>query len=114
MKEAIIYHIANRFDWEKSKTDYIHPSLDKEGFIHCSAGHQVYTTYEKYYQNSPTPLLLLEIDCLAVGEHLRWEYATERGQEFPHIYAPIARSWVLDYYNFTPELARKFAPHHKG
>ncbi|MAF90727.1 MAG: DUF952 domain-containing protein [Bdellovibrionota bacterium] len=108
MKEAFIYHIADKFDWEKSNKEYSHPSLDSEGFIHCSTGKQLIPTYEKYYTSSSN-LLLLEIDSFAVGSQLKWELAPSRGEEFPHIYSPIKKSWVLDSYPLTNDLLKKFA-----
>lgn len=103
MKEAIIYHIADKFDWDRSTTSYTHPSLDKEGFIHCSAGSQLSETFARYYKNSAN-LVLLEIDSMAVGDNLKWELAESRGEEFPHIFCPINRSWVIDAYPLTAEL----------
>ncbi|MEC9283146.1 MAG: DUF952 domain-containing protein [Bdellovibrionota bacterium] len=108
MKEAIIYHIADKFDWEKSSKEYNHPSLDSEGFIHCSTGKQFIATYLKYYKNK-TNLLVLEIDSFAAGNLLKWELAPSRGEDFPHIYSPIKKSWVIDSYPLTEELLKKFS-----
>jgi len=40
---AIIYHVTTAAEWKaaKEKNYYESPSLKTEGFIHCSAPHQV-------------------------------------------------------------------------
>ena len=33
--------------------------------------------------------MLVAVDPKALGEALKWEYAASRGENFPHLYAPL-------------------------
>ena len=47
----IIYHVTSNSDWAaaQAKGSYEHPSLQAEGFIHCSQEHQVAGVLERYF-----------------------------------------------------------------
>jgi uncharacterized protein (DUF952 family) len=64
------------------------PSLADEGFIHCSTHAQVVATANRIFRGSGD-LLLLELDPSKLTATLRWERATDVGDEFPHIYGPL-------------------------
>lgn len=81
---SLVYHIAKSDVWERESCggEYRHPSLETEGFIHCSLAEQVPGTLEKYFPPREG-LVLLEIEV----ERLRSELRYENG--FPHIYGPL-------------------------
>ncbi len=87
---SIIYHIAKSDAWEREsrRGEYRHPSLETEGFIHCSLEEQVPGTLEKYFP-SREGLVVLEIAV----ERLRCELRYENG--FPHVYGPLNVEAVL-------------------
>jgi uncharacterized protein (DUF952 family) len=60
-------------------------SLQAEGFIHCSTAEQVEATANRIFRGSGE-LLLLEVDPARLTAPLKYERATDVGDEFPHIY----------------------------
>jgi uncharacterized protein (DUF952 family) len=85
-----IYHITTKQDWKaaEEKGFYVAPSLETEGFIHCSEEHQVKGVLERYYKGK-TDLLKLVIDPGKVRSELKHELAPSINENFPHIYGPI-------------------------
>ncbi|HEX2981163.1 MAG TPA: DUF952 domain-containing protein, partial [Anaerolineaceae bacterium] len=81
---AIIYHISSREEWERSKQspEYIDPSLEKEGFIHCSLAEQIPAVAARYYRGR-TDLVLMEIDEAKVVPEVRYE-ALAGTEAYPH------------------------------
>ncbi len=63
------------------------PSLDSEGFVHCSARAQLAATLERHFRGSGE-LVVLVLDTAALGDALRWD-ESHPGELFPHVYAPI-------------------------
>jgi uncharacterized protein (DUF952 family) len=73
----------------------VSPSLADEGFIHCSTVEQVEATANRIFRGSGE-LLLLVIDAGRLGAPLKWERATDVGEDFPHVYGPIEVDAVVD------------------
>lgn len=100
----MIYHITSRTEWGKARErgEYRAPSLETEGFIHCSTSAQVLPVAEKYYAGQ-SGLLLLVIDDARVSSDLKWEPPSGGspppgvpvGDPFPHIYGPINLDAVI-------------------
>lgn len=90
----MILHITTRAAWDAAVAagaPYEHPSLDTEGFVHCSTDEQLPGTLARYFAGSdPATLVALVIDPdrLVADTELRWEPATG-GEAFPHVYGPI-------------------------
>jgi len=63
-----------------------------DGFIHLSAADQVAETAAKHFAGMEG-LLLVAVDCAALGEDLRWE-PSRGGALFPHVYGEIPMSAV--------------------
>lgn len=84
-----IYHITQMEDWSKAKEKgfYSAPSLEQEGFIHCSHRHQVCDTATRYY-GGVHGLVLLEIETQNLSSRLLEEISTDN-ELFPHIYGRI-------------------------
>jgi uncharacterized protein (DUF952 family) len=85
-----ILHITTDAGWAAAQADgeLVTPSLKEEGFIHCSTLAQVEATANRIFEGSGD-LLLLEVDIDALTAPLKWERATDIGDEFPHIYGPL-------------------------
>lgn len=88
--EQTIFHILPGGDWEKAKKNgiYTPPSLEAEGFIHCSTRAQVINTANNYFKDQSN-LLLLWIDAENVQFPIRYEDLLGEGTLFPHIYGQL-------------------------
>lgn len=84
-----IYHICLCSHWvlAQEKGFYTAPSLETEGFIHCSFSHQVTTSLSLHFQGLPD-LLLLKIDPQQLTSALRYE-PSRNGALFPHLYGHL-------------------------
>ena len=91
----LIYKVLPRAEWEKVTGAY-HGSADdrRDGFIHFSTESQLAGTLAKHFAGQ-SDLLLLAIEADGLGDALKWELAPKRGEEFPHLYAPLAKDQVL-------------------
>jgi 2-C-methyl-D-erythritol 4-phosphate cytidylyltransferase len=97
---TLIYHIASREHWTRAEADgwYRGDTLDSEGFIHCSAAHQVVPVANSVFRGRQD-LVLLSIDPLRLSSELRWE-ASEDRERFPHVYGAINQSAVAAIFEF--------------
>ena len=97
----MIFHITTRAAWDAAVaagTPYEHPSLDTEGFVHCSTDAQLPGTLARYFAATDrTTLVVLVIDPDRLRGHadLRWETATG-GDDFPHVYGAIPLAAVVE------------------
>ena len=86
-----LFHITTRDEFEAARAsgeDYRPAAFAREGFIHCSYGHQVEATAARHFAGR-TGLVLLEIDrealaCAVVDENL-----SGGAELFPHLYGPL-------------------------
>jgi uncharacterized protein (DUF952 family) len=92
----LIYHICPRSDWLTAQETgfYTVPSLETEGFIHCSFAAQVQESLQLHFQGQ-TDLLLLKIDPTRLTPTLRQE-ASRKGELFPHLYGPLNLEAVVE------------------
>jgi uncharacterized protein (DUF952 family) len=88
--DETILHITTESAWAKARKDgeLTTPSLAEEGFIHCSTFAQVESTADRIFKGSGD-LLALEVEIAQLTAPLKWERATDVGDEFPHIYGPL-------------------------
>ena len=92
-----LYHLASAAEWEayQGAGEVAPPSLQTEGFVHCSWGHQVAGTLERHFAGV-TGLLALQVDPMALGAvALTEEDSYGSGETFPHAYGPIPLSAVV-------------------
>ena len=92
-----LFHLATPGDWAAAQqAGEIHPpSLDAEGFVHCSWGRQVAGTVTKHFDGA-TDLLALRLDRDRLGDiEVVEEDSYGSGQAFPHVYGPIPTDAVL-------------------
>jgi uncharacterized protein (DUF952 family) len=88
--DETILHITTEAAWAKAREDgeLTTPSLEEEGFIHCSTREQVESTADRIFKGSGD-LLALEVEVARITAPLKWEKATDVGDEFPHVYGPL-------------------------
>ena len=89
-----IYHIVLPEVWAAFDTDlYRAPSLESEGFIHCSFAGQLDAVIERYYGGADE-IVVLEIETESLMSRVLNEAST--GNEiYPHIYGPINRDAIV-------------------
>jgi uncharacterized protein (DUF952 family) len=90
LKAPHIYHVVNKKDWEEQKfsKQYAPPSLQSEGFIHCSQKEQLAPTIKRFFSGQ-TDLWVLHIDPLKVKAQIKYEPAEDAQGLFPHIYGVL-------------------------
>jgi uncharacterized protein (DUF952 family) len=99
-----ILHISTRIAWEQAKLhgSYKTPSLDQQGFIHCSKPDQVLNVANSFYKDVPD-LIILWIDPDKLNAKVLYEPGIEdSGELFPHIYGPINLDAILAAYDLVP------------
>src|SRR5688500_4053894 len=87
---AIIYHITTEPEWEEARKSglYTAPSLNEEGFIHCSQLEQIPGVLERFFKGKAN-LVRLSIDTDKLSSRLIYEWSPSIADTFPHIYGPI-------------------------
>ena len=92
----IIYHVTTIPEWAKALQDgyYQAPSLETEGFIHCSKAEQVQGVLERFFKGK-TNLIKLTIDTAKLTNRLAFDYSASLKETFPHIYGTINPDAVI-------------------
>lgn len=109
---ALILHLTSRTDWLAAQQtgEYRAPSLESEGFIHCSTEQQIVRVANSFYAGRHG-LVLLEIDPARLKPELRWEPPAHPNPQadlppsdefFPHIYGPLNNDAVIRSMDFEP------------
>lgn len=96
-----LLHIAPIDRWRAAAGRYIDPSLESEGFIHCSTADQVLVPANERFAGR-TDLVLLVIDPRLVDAEIVFEDCYDTGTPFPHIYGPLPVEAVLRVVPFPP------------
>jgi uncharacterized protein (DUF952 family) len=94
----LILHITTAPEWEAARAAgaYTAPSLESEGFIHCSLPTQVTHVADWFYRDVPD-LVLLCIDPGRLTSELRWEPSADAfAGDFPHVFGPIQTAAVVE------------------
>lgn len=96
-----IVHLCTRSAWQAALQagEYRPPSVEAEGFIHCSQPGQIVDVANLFFPGV-RDLVLLWIDPQQVYAEIRWEAVAE--QVFPHIYGPLNLAAVLAVSDFSP------------
>ncbi|WP_334128004.1 DUF952 domain-containing protein [Sneathiella sp.] len=87
---TIIYHMAERSDWERAVERGSYPGTANDiadGFIHFSTAETVVESAAKHRAGAPN-LLLIAIEAERLGAALKWEPA-RGGILFPHLYGAL-------------------------
>lgn len=92
----MIYHITTNELWEKNFPSkiYKHPTLETEGFIHCSTKDQFLATLNRHFQDE-TEVLVLDIVEKRISDILKWDKSTN-DELYPHIYGGLPIHAVED------------------
>jgi uncharacterized protein (DUF952 family) len=92
-------HIVAADSWkayDATPTDpaYRHPSLESEGFIHCTDGDEAMAaTANRHYRDDPRAFVVLTVDLDRAGSEWRFD---EPDVPYPHVYGPIAREAIVE------------------
>lgn len=86
----LIFKIVPRAEWEAQSGDYHGSAHDRaDGFLHFSTATQLPETLRLYYAGQDD-LMLIAANADALGTALKWERSGARGEDFPHLYAPLS------------------------
>jgi uncharacterized protein (DUF952 family) len=92
----LILHITTAPEWAAAREagEYRAPSLESEGFIHCSTPAQVLHVADWFYRDV-ADLVLLCIEPSELTSEVMWEASADAfAGEFPHVYGPISLTAV--------------------
>jgi uncharacterized protein (DUF952 family) len=106
----MILHICSAAEW--TGRDYRAPSLETDGFIHCSDPGTVHLPANALFAGR-SDLVLLEIDPARLTVPLRWEPGVPphpAGIWFPHVYGSINADAVIAVHDFLPTPDGAFRP----
>jgi len=91
---GLIFKIVPRALWAAADDPFEGSAHDKaDGFLHLSTAPQLPETLRLYYAGQ-TDLLLIAVDSNAVAADLKFEHAPSRGEDFPHLFAPLPHAAV--------------------
>ncbi len=93
----VIFHVTTSSEWDAAKPSghYSSPSLQDEGFIHCSASEaQVQGVLKRYFSGRDN-LVKLVIDTDLLENRFIYEWSPSTQDTFPHIYGPINVTAVI-------------------
>lgn len=112
----MIYHITSKTDWAdaQAKGQYNAPSLQSEGFIHCSTAQQAPHVANAFYSGR-NDLVLLMLDESRINSPVKWEAPAgppadgiSESDLFPHIYGVINLDEVVSIIDFQPDSTTGF------
>lgn len=98
-----LFHITTRDEFEAARARgqaYRPAAYGREGFIHCSYGHQVEATAARHFAGR-TGLVLLEIDREALSCPIVDENLSGGAELFPHVYGPLPIAAVTAVHPFS-------------
>jgi len=107
----LILHITSRKEWlvAQTKGEYRAPSLETEGFIHCSTENQVIPVANAFYRGQ-NDLVVLVIDETRLKPQVKWEAPSgppaegiSPSDQFPHVYGPINVDAVVSVLDLEPD-----------
>ena len=112
--EHVILHILRRSELEQARRagSYTPPSLENEGFIHCSTEHQVVETANLFF-GGQGDLVIIVIDASRLTAELKHEAPASMGHErthglFPHLYGPLNLDAVVAVHEFPCDAEGRF------
>jgi uncharacterized protein (DUF952 family) len=89
------FHLTTRAWWESADpgSPLGAPSLDTEGFIHCTDGaSEMVATANRHYAADPAEFVILTVDLDRISSP--WSVA-DPGRIYPHIFGPIDRVAIV-------------------
>ena len=103
------FHLVPEVAWSATDRVYAYeaPSLEAEGFIHCTDGVSALgETFDRYHAADPRAFLALTLDLDALD--VPWRYDVE-GSPYPHIYGSIDRSAIVGFSRVDRSADGRFA-----
>ena len=101
--DPIVLHVADGATWaeaERSGQPYAPPSLDDEGFVHCSTEAQIAGTLERVFAGADLAahvVLVIDVRRLPPTTPVRWEAGEDAPDErFPHLHGPVPPAAVVE------------------
>ena len=107
----MILHITSKKEWleARERGGYVAPSLQTEGFIHCSTEKQVLHVANAFYRGR-NDLVLLKLDEAKLNSEVKWEPPAglpapgiSESDKFPHVFGPINLTAVSSVLDFEPD-----------
>jgi uncharacterized protein (DUF952 family) len=89
------FHLTPRAWWEAADpaNPLGAPSLDTEGFIHCTDGAaEMDASANRHYAADPAAFVILTVDLDRISS--RWS-VEDPGRIYPHIFGPIDRAAIV-------------------
>ena len=95
-RNDFIYRLATKAEWLATEESGVAPTRDidrLDGYMHLSTRAQLIETANLHFAGVED-LLALEIPLAPIADHVKFELAPKRGEEFPHLYADLLREHV--------------------
>jgi uncharacterized protein (DUF952 family) len=101
---VLILHLMTADTWRawQPGSSYRPPSLQTEGFVHCTAGDDLMLQVANRFYRSDDDLVVVALESADLGSEVRWEppahpdgSAHGDGPLFPHVYGPLEREAVV-------------------
>ena len=89
-------------EWDaiRRSAEYRAPSLESEGFIHCTCGERnMVEVANLFYRERPGEWAVLVLDPGRIRSEVRWE-SQPNGLAYPHIYGPLNLDAVSEVRRF--------------
>ncbi len=109
--DRFILHITSAEAWRRQRHQgdgFRDPSLEGEGFIHCSTLDQVLIPANERFAGR-RDLVLLVVEVARIGHEVVYEDCYRSGMRFPHIYGPIPIDGVAAVVPFPPDSDGRFS-----
>jgi uncharacterized protein (DUF952 family) len=104
------YHLTLRAWWDAAdpRAPLGAPSLETEGFIHCTDGAaEMVATANRHYAAEAGAFVVLTVDLARISSPWRVEDA---GRIYPHIFGPIDRAAIVAVVDAPRALDGTFLP----
>jgi uncharacterized protein (DUF952 family) len=99
----LIFHITSRHEADEASRSgtYVPRDFEREGFVHCSYGHQLAAVADRLFRGR-TDLVVLQIDPSRLAAPVILENLEGGTESFPHVYGPIPMTAVVEIHPFQP------------
>ena len=87
----LIFKILSPEDWDEAEKAGIYYGSEhdnRDGFMHFSTAAQLPETLRLHYSGA-WAVVVVAVKATALGSALRYEHSATRGEDFPHLYAPL-------------------------
>jgi uncharacterized protein (DUF952 family) len=90
------FHLATLEQWAEAQATGVvaPPSLQLEGFIHCSTEAQLPGTIDRHFAGVDE-LVLLRLDPARVADALQWD-EVRSGERYAHVYRAVSLDEILE------------------